>query len=79
VQVIDYPDGRFAIRHQGLDLPFRTFDRIRHVDQAAIVENKRLGAVLTFIAERQQERDQNRSQKVPRRRGQADRHMFKSG
>ena len=79
VQVIDYPDGRFAIRHQGLDLPFRIFDRIRHVDQAAIVENKRLGAVLAFIAERQQERDQNRSQKAPRRQGQVDRHMFKSG
>ncbi len=79
VQVVDYPDGRFAIRHQGLDLPFRTFDRIQRVDQAAIVENKRLGPILAFIAERQKEREEGRSQKAPRRRGQAERHLFKSG
>lgn len=27
VSVIDYPDGRLAIRHNGLDLPYRTFDK----------------------------------------------------
>src|SRR5512134_3047904 len=42
VTVVNYPDGRFAIRHKGLDLPFRRFDKLRKVDQAAIVENKRL-------------------------------------
>jgi hypothetical protein len=26
VTVIDYPDGRLAIRHNGIDLPYRTFD-----------------------------------------------------
>src|SRR5262249_38709845 len=25
VMVLDYPDGRFAIRHNGVDLPYRTF------------------------------------------------------
>jgi hypothetical protein len=79
VMVFDYPDGRFAIRHQGRDLPYRTFDRLQQVDQAAIVENKRLGPVLAYIAERQKELDMSRSQKAPRRRGQIDRHMFKSG
>jgi hypothetical protein len=79
VQVIDYPDGRLAIRHQGRDLPYRIFDRLQRVDQAAIVENKRLGAVLAYVAERQQDLDHSRSQKAPRRRGQADRHMFKCG
>jgi hypothetical protein len=53
VTVVNYPDGRFAIRHRGLDLPFRVFDELRRVDQAAIVENKRLGAVLAHIRERQ--------------------------
>jgi hypothetical protein len=53
VTVVNYPDGRFAIRHKGLDLPFRVFDKLRKVEQAAIVENKRLGAVLAHIRERQ--------------------------
>ena len=50
VRIIDYPDGRLAIRHNGLDLPYRIFDKVQKVDQAAIVENKRLGPVLAFIA-----------------------------
>ena len=53
VTVVNYPDGRFAIRHNGLDLPFRIFDKLSKVDQAAIVENKRLGTVLAHIRERQ--------------------------
>ena len=53
VTVVNYPDGRFAIRHNGLDLPFRIFDKLGKVDQAAIVENKRLGTVLAHIRERQ--------------------------
>src|SRR3712207_8074713 len=27
VTVVDYPDGRLAICHEGLNLPYRTFDR----------------------------------------------------
>jgi Homeodomain-like domain len=53
VTVTNYPDGRFTIRHKGLELPFRVFDKLRKVDQAAIVENKRLGAALAHIRERQ--------------------------
>src|SRR5215212_9019875 len=53
VQVYDYPDGRLAIKHKGLELPYRIFDRRQQVDQAAVVENKRLGPVLAYIAERQ--------------------------
>jgi Winged helix-turn helix len=53
VTVVNYPDGRFAIRHKGLELPFRVFDKLRKVDQAAVVENERLGAVLAHIRERQ--------------------------
>jgi len=47
------------------------------VNQAAIVENKRLDEVLAYIAARQQERTEGRSKKAPRRRGQAERHIFK--
>ena len=42
VTVYDYPDGRLAIKHKGLELPYRAFDRRQQVDQAAVVENKRL-------------------------------------
>ena len=78
VTVIDYPDGRLAIRHNGVDLPYRTFDKRPQVNQATIVENKRLGPVLAYIAEKQKELDMSRSAKAPRRRGQ-DNHMFKIG
>ena len=78
VTVIDYPDGRLAIRHNGVDLPYRAFDKRPQVNQAAIVENKRLGPVLAYIAEKQKELDMSRSAKAPRRRGQTG-HMFKVG
>src|SRR6195256_1907384 len=78
VTIIDYPDGRFAIRHDGVDLPYRTFDKRPQVNQAAIVENKRLGPVLAYIAEKQKELDMSRSAKAPRRRGQRN-HMFNVG
>jgi hypothetical protein len=46
VTVYDFPDGRIEVRHQGLALPYGTFDRITRVDQGAIVENKRLSEAL---------------------------------
>jgi hypothetical protein len=53
VEVVNYPDGRFAIRFNGTALPFRMFDKIQTVDAGAIVENKRLGAVLALVKEQQ--------------------------
>src|SRR3954454_2081627 len=78
VMVYDYPDGRFAIKHQGRELPYRTFDRRPQVNQGAIVENKRLGPVLAYIAERQKQLDMSRSNSAPRRRGQG-KSLFKVG
>ena len=43
VTVFDYPDGRLSIRHDGVELAFRTFDKVRQVDQGAIADNKQLG------------------------------------
>ncbi len=54
VTVIDYPDGRLAIRYNGVDLPYRSFDKRPQVNQAAIVENKRLGPILAYIRRRGQ-------------------------
>ena len=70
VTVVDYPDGRLAIRYRGLDLPYTTFDKLRQVSQATVVENKHLGAVLSHIRERQLDRAEARSQPAPRRQGQ---------
>lgn len=53
VEVVNYPDGRFAIRFNGTALPFRVFDKIQTVEAGAIVENKRLGAVLALVKQQQ--------------------------
>ncbi|MGH7113936.1 MAG: ISNCY family transposase [Stellaceae bacterium] len=79
VTVVDHPDGRLAIRYQGVELAYRSFDKLRQVSQAAIVENKRLGATLAFIREQQSERAETRSTKAPRRRDQRDARLFKVG
>lgn len=80
VTVVDYPDGRLAIRHRGVELAYRTFDKIRQVSQAAIVENKQLGAALAFIREEQLRRGpERRSTKAPRRRDQHNPRLFKVG
>ena len=78
VTVVDYPDGRLAIRYRGVELAYRTFDKIRQVSQAAIVENKQLGAALAFIRDQQLRREPER-RSGPRRRDQRDARLFKVG
>ena len=69
-----------AIRYRGVNLTYRTFDKLRQVSQAAIVENKHLGAALAFIREEQLRRGpERRSAKAPRRRDQSDTRLFKVG
>jgi transposase len=75
VTVHEFPDGRLAIRHKGRDLPYRTFDKLRRVDQAAVVDNKRLGTVLAVIRERQAETARKRNGHAPSRSFQPG-HMF---
>src|SRR6201998_339187 len=80
VTVVDYPDGRLSIRYNGVELAYRTFDKIQQVDQGAIADNKRLGAVLAMIrATRLAREPQQRSQRAPRRRAQRDARLFKVG
>jgi hypothetical protein len=68
VAVVNYPDGRFAVRHDGIALPFRVFDKIETVSPGAIVENKRLSAALAFARELQASYPPNRRRGDPRRR-----------
>lgn len=79
VEVLDYPDGRLAIRYKGADLPYRTFDKIRQVKQADVVENKRLGPLLEMIRQQQMAQEPaKRSRRGPQRRDQTG-HMFSVG
>lgn len=75
VIVCDYPDGRLEIHGGGVSLPYRTFDKLRTVKRAKVVENKRLDEVLSYISEQQSKRPLKRSGKAPRRTGQTG-HMF---
>lgn len=48
VEVCEYPDGGLEIRHGEHALPYRMHDKIRQVNQAAIVDNKHLDAALAM-------------------------------
>ncbi len=67
VTVYENEDGHVSIRHGSTVLPAKTFPKEQaRVTQAAIVENKLLGAVLSEIRERQLLRDKKalRSKKL---------------
>jgi hypothetical protein len=53
VDVVSYPDGRFAVQHNGVALPCRVLDKIRTVEPGTIVENKRLTEALTHVRAQQ--------------------------
>ena len=78
VTVSDYPNGRVMISHKGVPLPYSIFDKVRQVDQAAIVDNKRLSAVLMHIQQQQALRPLYRSEKGPRRSMQEN-SLFNAG
>jgi hypothetical protein len=67
VEVVNYPDGRFAVQFEGTSLPYRVFDKIQTVTQGAIVENKRLGAALALVKAQQATYPPNRRRHDPMR------------
>lgn len=60
VRVHEWADGRVELHCAGTVLPYSLFDKNPLVDQGAIVENKRLAAVLAVIQANQLERDRKR-------------------
>jgi hypothetical protein len=88
VEVVNYPDGRFAVQFNGTALGFKLFDKIRTVQPGAIVDNKRLSAVLEQVKAQQaaypahQQRGHTARQRPPNNleapglpsRGRAPRH-----
>ncbi|NHT77588.1 ISNCY family transposase [Rhizobiaceae bacterium CRRU44] len=55
VETYAYADGRLDVRWKGYCLPYTVFDKDQRVTHAAITENKRLGDVLAYIKERQEQ------------------------
>ena len=76
VSVCEYPDGRLEIRHGEHSLPYRVFDKMRQVNQAAIVDSKHLDAALE-MARRLQAMlpERRRNNNEPSRQSQPD-HLF---
>ncbi|APX06235.1 transposase [Vibrio campbellii] len=74
VKVLDYPNGDIAIVYGHRKLEFKIFDKLEHVQQTQIVDNKRLGQVLKFAQQQQEEferrQKRTRSKKAPKRRAQ---------
>lgn len=74
ITIFDYPDGSIAFRHLHRSLYCRVFDKLACIDQGAVVDNKRLGAVLRLAQQKQDELEKEgkrmRSQKMPRRSAQ---------
>jgi homeodomain-containing protein len=60
VRVHEWEDGRVELHCEGCLLPYSIFDKNPIVSQGAIVENKRLGAVLATIQVQQLQRDHAR-------------------
>lgn len=67
VDVVNYPDGRFAVQFEGVSLSFRTFDKIQTVEPGEIVENKRLGAALAMVKQHQDTYEPHRRRYHPAR------------
>jgi hypothetical protein len=57
VETYAYADGRLDVRWKGYCLPYTVFDKDQRVTHAAITENKRLGELLAYIKERQEQQD----------------------
>lgn len=60
VQICEYPDGRIEVRHNHRALPYTVFDKMRQVNQAEIVDSKRLGAALAMAQAMQEVRPHHR-------------------
>lgn len=73
VTVFEYPDGRLEIRHGDQVLPYSVFDKMRRVNQAAIVDNKQLGAALEMarLIQEAAPHHRKRNNNAPKRRSQA--------
>ncbi|MGX9517269.1 ISNCY family transposase [Vibrio mediterranei] len=55
VLILEYPNGDISVRYGHRALKYKIFDKLAKLDQGRVVENKRLGQVLRFAKEKQDE------------------------
>lgn len=67
VDVYEYPDAHIEIRANGAALPYTTYDKLPVANQAAIIDNKRLGHILEIAQEVQKMRDSRHRLNSPSR------------
>jgi hypothetical protein len=60
IRIFEREDGTVELRHGEQVLPYSIFDKNPHINQGAIVENKRLDAVLSVVQAEQTRRDEQR-------------------
>jgi hypothetical protein len=72
LDVFEYPDGRVEIRVNGAALPCVPYDRLSEIDQAAVIDNKRLGHTLQMAQVIQAQRDDRRASGSPSRTNQGE-------
>lgn len=74
VTVCDFPDGRIEIRHEGVPLPYRTYDKMRRVNQAEVIDSKRISAALEMAKAMQeiQPHHRKRNADAPARKSQTN-------
>lgn len=63
VDIFEQEDGTISIRFEGYELPAQPFDKLGHVRQGAVVENKMLSAALLHARKLQTERDEERKKR----------------
>jgi hypothetical protein len=73
VTVCEFPDGKVEVQYEGHVLPYRLFDKMRQVNQAAVVDNKQLGAALAMAQQLQamMPHHRKRNNDAPPRRSQS--------
>jgi hypothetical protein len=67
IELYEYPDGHIDVRANGIALAYTTYDKLPVTNQAAIVDNKRLGHILEIAQEVQKKRDNRRGLCAPAR------------
>lgn len=55
VLILEHLDGHISVRYGYRSLKFKIFDKLEKVSQGQIVDNKRLGQVLRFAKDKQDE------------------------
>ena len=63
VLILEYPNGDISVRYGHRALKYKIFDKLAKLNQGRVVENKRLGQVLRFAKDKQDEFETQKKRK----------------